>query len=135
MKYFKVGMSVWCAIYGEGVVKDIDDNPPYNVVVLLKDGEYIYCTPEGRLYYDSNITLSTKPLQPIVNEPLIEFNLTFAEAMEAVADGKKAQYALWGKNIFVVYNKTESSYFQLNSDMENNIGKFTVRIDEVVQKQ
>jgi len=71
-KYFKFGMTVWCAIHGEGVIIDINYTENYAIEVEFKNGQIYLYTEDGKYYDDnvSNVVLSTTPLPPIVNEPI-----------------------------------------------------------------
>lgn len=71
-KYFKVGQKVWCAIYGEGVVKNIKYTENYPIEVELKYGKFCLYTEDGKYFENNNtnVVLSTTPLPPIINEPI-----------------------------------------------------------------
>lgn len=116
MKYFEVGQKVWCAIYGEGTVTEILDFG--NVKVQFKNCEKIYLY-DGRLG-DYNITLSQNPIAEIVNTPLPEYDLSFAEAMEAVVNGKKVQFENSYRHLYfnsrsnlVLWDTSDISYISL----------------------
>ena len=70
-KYFKVGQTVYCAFYGEGVVKSINPDKRYPLEVQFF-GENQYYTLDGRVYSNAEITLSQNPIPRIVNVPLVE---------------------------------------------------------------
>lgn len=56
---FKAGDSVWCMIYGKGVVSTISDDKEYPVVVTFGEGigiERSYTT-DGRCHINLNRTL------------------------------------------------------------------------------
>jgi hypothetical protein len=71
-KYFKVGMPVWCAIFGEGIVIKIKYSENYAIEVERKNGGLCKYTKDGKYFDDniSNVVLSTTPLAPIINEPI-----------------------------------------------------------------
>lgn len=75
MKYFKEGQTVYCSIYGEGVVYKIDkDAWEYPIQVkFLGEREVVPYTLDGRFLVGKPICLSQKPIPPIINEPIIEF--------------------------------------------------------------
>lgn len=94
MKYFEVGMPVWCAIYGEGVVTRINNILLQVTFTCNVQGDLVKnYTPDGRLFSTTDIIVSQSPIAPIVNTPSPEYNLSFAEAMEAVVAGKRVTRA------------------------------------------
>ncbi len=110
MKYFEVGMTVYCAIYGKGIVDEILSHPDYQsypIRVRFNSGiNPKYYSVDGRSERQGgNIVLSQNPIPPIVNTPLAEYNLTFAEAMEAVVNGKKVQCEKWNKEVYIQFEQ------------------------------
>lgn len=55
---FKEGDKVYCFVNGHGVIKKILDRSSYPIEVSFNDGDEIDYTLDGRLYDDSNPTLS-----------------------------------------------------------------------------
>lgn len=55
---FKEGDKVFCIVNGHGVIKKILDRSSYPIEVSFNDGDEIDYTLDGRLYDDSNPTLS-----------------------------------------------------------------------------
>lgn len=72
-KYFEVGQTVYCAIYGEMKVVKIETCADFQIICKQKNGtrENSY-TFDGRHREDSEIVLSQTPIQPIVNKPLFK---------------------------------------------------------------
>lgn len=113
MNYFKVGQTVYCALFGEGVVVEIgkEETVTYPITVSFKDNVIRSYTLNGKFTLDLPITLSQKPIQqivPITNVPLPEFNLTFAQAMEAVYAGKKVMFESWANDGNIKFSKHDS---------------------------
>ncbi len=72
MQYFKVGQTVYHHEYGEGVVISITNDEDFPIIVKFKDGCKDSSTSIGQLYDKCSISLSQKPIEPIVNVPLEE---------------------------------------------------------------
>lgn len=132
-EYFRKGNTVFCALFGEGVVEDVnekeDDMFPITVYFeSLKDSK-LY-TKKGKWFTFSNVTLSQKPIQPIINEPLPSvFNLSFTEAMEAVKEGKKVMCERWSKGEYIVL---EGSY--VIKKQSNMSDYYEIYIDDLKAK-
>ena len=67
---FKVGQTVWCLIYGQGVVTDVDSEcteETYSVYVKFQnyDELYISYTMEGKFHNQGNITLFPYPVEVV----------------------------------------------------------------------
>ena len=67
---FKVGQTVWCLIYGQGVVTDVDSKraeETYPVLVKFQDYDelHISYTMEGRYHSQGNITLFPYPVEVV----------------------------------------------------------------------
>ena len=63
---FKVGQKVWCAIYGAGVVTEVDGESAiedYNVVVRFTDEHVAIYTAEGKYHAKSYVTLFPYPVE------------------------------------------------------------------------
>ena len=54
---FKAGDTVYCTMYGKGVVERIDENGDYPVLVTFKNGVTKSYTKDGRFYAEVNRTL------------------------------------------------------------------------------
>ena len=67
---FKVGQQVWCVIYGQGVVTDVDNErteETYSVFVKFQnyDELHISYTMEGKFHNQGNITLFPYPVEVV----------------------------------------------------------------------
>ena len=78
---FKVGQKVWCLIYGQGVVTEVDDVPYAEMYPVFakfqKDDELnISYTADGRFHNQGNITLFPHPVEVIksVTKPSIDWS-------------------------------------------------------------
>ena len=78
---FTTGQKVWCLIYGQGVVIDIDNErteETYSVFVKFQnyDELHISYTMEGKFHSQGNITLFPHPVEVIksVTKPSIDWS-------------------------------------------------------------
>ena len=75
---FTVGQKVWCAIYGAGVVVEIQhaSEEVYPVVVRFTNEICDYYTADGRFHYQGNITLFSHPVEVIkvLSKPSIDWS-------------------------------------------------------------
>lgn len=67
---FKKGQKVWCVIYGQGVVTDVDRErtvETYSVFVKFQDNDdlIISYTMEGKFHNQGNITLFPYPVEVV----------------------------------------------------------------------
>lgn len=74
-KFFKAGQTVYHYSYGKGVVKIIQDGLDYPVFVDFEDGLTETFTFDGRSITGMGISLSQKPIEPIVNTPINVFEI------------------------------------------------------------
>ena len=95
---FSTGQTVWCLIYGQGVVTDVDSKrteETYPVFVKFQnyDELHISYTMEGKFHSQGNITLFPHPVEVIksVTKPSIDWSHVSAEynylAQDANGDG------------------------------------------------
>ena len=77
---FNEGQTVWCLIYGQGVVTDVDSErtkETYSVFVKFQDNEdlIISYTMEGKFHNQGNITLFPYPVEVVkaVTKPSIDW--------------------------------------------------------------
>ena len=79
---FQVGQKVWCAIYGEGVVEDIQhpSEGTYPVVARFDNtlgvSFTVSYTRDGKPYTAGNVTLFTYPVEIVkaITKPSIDWN-------------------------------------------------------------
>ena len=95
---FKVGQKIWCAIYGEGVVTEVDDvcyAEMHSVFVKFQkeDELNISYTADGRFHNQGNVTLFPYPIEVIksVTKPSIDWSHVSSEynylAQDSNGDG------------------------------------------------
>ena len=63
---FKLNQKVWCAIYGAGVVTEVNGEnavESYSIVVKFNDDLTITYTADGKYYVDGNVTLFPHPVE------------------------------------------------------------------------
>lgn len=72
MKYFEVGQKVYCAIFGEMEVIEINDVVRCRYIKRKGCKSSESYTLDGRYYADAEIVLSQTPINPIVNVPIFE---------------------------------------------------------------
>ena len=76
---FKVGQKVWCAIYGAGVVAEVDGESAvgnYCIDVKFKDGLSISYTNDGKYHKGGNVTLFPYPIEIVkaITKPSIDWS-------------------------------------------------------------
>ena len=78
---FKVGQTVWCLIYGQGVVTDVDNKRTEEIYpVFVNFQNYadlcISYTMEGKFHNQGNITLFPYPVEVVksVTKPSIDWS-------------------------------------------------------------
>ena len=82
---FKINQKVWCLIYGQGVVTDVDDDDCFEITYPVRvkfqcEGEdehlNISYTSDGRYRVEGNVTLFPHPVEVIkaVTKPSIDWS-------------------------------------------------------------
>ena len=76
---FKKGQKVWCLIYGQGVVAEVDDEDSpgsYCIDVKFRDDLSVSYTSDGKVYAEGNVTLFPHPVEVIksVTKPSIDWS-------------------------------------------------------------
>ena len=76
---FKVSQKVWCAIYGAGVVAEVDDENAcrgYDIIVKFNDERTVTYTNDGKYHVEGNVTLFPYPIEitKAVTKPSIDWN-------------------------------------------------------------
>ena len=93
---FKVNQKVWCLIFGQGVVAEVDDEDSlgsYCIDVKFKDDLSISYTSDGKVYAEGNVTLFPHPVEVIksVTKPSIDWSHVSSEynylAQDSNGDG------------------------------------------------
>ena len=101
---FSKGQTVWCLIYGQGVVTDVDNErtkETYSVFVKFQnyDELHISYTMEGKFHNQGNITLFPHPVEVVksVTKPSIDWSHVSPE-YNYLAQDSNGQGYLCGKN-------------------------------------
>ena len=76
---FEKDQKVWCLIFGQGVVAEVDDeNSPggYCIDVKFKDDLSISYTSDGKVYAEGNVTLFPHPVEvvKVATKPSIDWS-------------------------------------------------------------
>ena len=76
---FKKGQKVWCLIYGQGVVAEVDGENAcrgYNIIVKFNDDFSINYTSDGKYCVEGNVTLFPYPIEitKAITKPSIDWN-------------------------------------------------------------
>ena len=76
---FKVGQKVWCLIYGQGVVAEVDGENAcrgYDIIVKFNDDFSINYTGDGKYCVEGNVTLFPHPVEVVksVTKPSIDWS-------------------------------------------------------------
>ena len=98
---FKVNQKVWCAIYGAGVVVEVQhaSEGVYPVEVKFNGDFTVLYTADGKFYNQGNITLFPHPVEVIksVTKPSIDWSHVSSEYNYLAQDSNGDGY-LCGKN-------------------------------------
>ena len=99
---FKKGQTVWCLIFGQGVVAEVDDEDSpgsYCIDVKFKDDLSISYTSDGKVYVEGNVTLFPHPVEVIKSgtKPSIDWSHVSPEYNYLAQDENGDGY-LCGKN-------------------------------------
>ena len=101
---FKVGQKVWCLIYGQGVVTEVNDVPyaeMYSVSAKFQKEDKLNAnyTADGRFHNQGNVTLFPHPVEVVksVTKPSIDWSHVSPEYNYLVQDENGEGY-LCGKN-------------------------------------
>ena len=96
---FSVGQTVWCLIYGQGVVTDVDSErtvETYSVFVKFQNNDdlIISYTMEGKFHNQGNITLFPYPVEVIksLTKPSIDWSHVSPEYNYLVQDSDGEGY-------------------------------------------
>ena len=96
---FTVGQTVWCLIYGQGVVTDVDRErtvETYSVFVKFQNNDdlIISYTMEGKFHNQGNITLFPYPVEVIksLTKPSIDWSHVKGECKWLTVDKDGSAY-------------------------------------------
>ena len=101
---FKVGQEVWCLIYGQGVITEVDSKrteETYPVLAKFQNNDDIIIsyTADGKFHNQGNITLFPYPVEVVkaVTKPSIDWSHVSSEYNYLAQDSNGDGY-LCGKN-------------------------------------
>ena len=99
---FEKGQKVWCLIYGQGVVVEVDGVNAckgYDIIVKFNDDFSINYTSDGKYCVEGNVTLFPHPVEVIksVTKPSIDWSHVSPEYNYLAQDANGRGY-LCGKN-------------------------------------
>lgn len=101
---FTTGQKVWCLIYGQGVVIDVDSErteETYSVFVKFQDNDdlIISYTMEGKVHNQGNITLFPYPVEVVkaITKPSIDWSHV-SPGYNYLAQDENGDGYLCGKN-------------------------------------
>ena len=106
---FKVGQTVWCLVYGQGVVKEVDGEKAAGSYVVIVDFNNslsdfsnslsVDYTSDGKYYVGGNVTLFPHPVEvvKVATKPSIDWNHVSPE-YNYLAQDSNGQGYLCGKN-------------------------------------
>lgn len=94
---FKVGQKVWCAIYGAGVVAEVDGVNAigsYSIVVAFSNGRTSSYTSDGKWFDEGVITLFPYPVEIVKadTKPSIDWSHVSSEYDYLVQDSEGEGY-------------------------------------------
>ena len=94
---FEKGQKVWCLIYGQGVVAEVDGENAcrgYNIIVKFNDDFSINYTSDGKYCVEGNVTLFPHPVEVIksVTKPSIDWSHVSSEYNYLVQDSDGEGY-------------------------------------------
>src|SRR5574343_453143 len=128
MRYFKKNQKVFCLSEGEGIVTDIVYDDSHPIKVEFKNGTTCEYTCLGQRERYTNVELSQRAIRPVHNKPLIDFNLSFTEAIIAAKEGKQVRCELWEEHQYLTYYEN-----YLKKAIDFNI-YVPLQIDDVLAK-
>ena len=135
---FKVNQKVWCLIFGQGVVAEVDDEDSlgsYCIDVKFKDDLSISYTSDGKVYAEGNVTLFPYPIEVIksVTKPSIDWSHVSSEynylAQDSNGDGylcgkePLCHRTAWGMESPYLSANTFTSYVPGTCDWKGSLVK------------
>lgn len=135
---FTVGQKVWCAIYGAGVVAEVDGESAvgnYCIDVKFKDGLSISYTNDGKWFDEGNIVLFPHPVEIVkaTTKPSIDWSHVSSEYNYLVQDSDDEGYlcgrepsrhtSAWGIDDPCISATTFTSYVPGTCDWKDSLVK------------
>ena len=108
---FTTGQKVWCPIYGQGVVVEVDGENAcrgYDIIVKFNDDFSINYTSDGKYYVEGNVTLFPYPIEVVkaAAKPSIDWSHVSPEYGYLLQDSDGEGYLCSEKP-----TRTESGWF------------------------
>ena len=99
---FTTGQKVWCLIYGQGVVAEVDGENAcgrYGIIVKFNDDFSINYTSDGKYCVEGNVTLFPHPVEVVkaITKPSIDWSHVSPEYNYLAQDSNGEGY-LCGKS-------------------------------------
>ena len=137
---FTVGQTVWCLIYGQGVVTDVDRErtvETYSVFVKFQNNDdlIISYTMEGKFHNQGNITLFPYPVEvhKALTKPSIDWSHVSSEYNYLVQDSDGEGYLCgeepacvesgWGAEAHYICANPFTSYVPGTCDWKDSLVK------------
>ena len=137
---FSEGQTVWCLIYGQGVVTDVDRErtvETYSVFVKFQNNDdlIISYTMEGKFHNQGNITLFPYPVEVVksVTKPSIDWSHVSSEYNYLIQDSDDEGYLCseeparvesgWDTESSYTLASTFTSYVPGTCDWEDSLVK------------
>ena len=119
---FEKDQKVWCLIFGQGVVAEVDDeNSPgsYCIDVKFKDDLSISYTSDGKVYAEGNVTLFPYPIEitKAISKPSIDWTQIKDEYKWLAVDVNNCAYVYENEpNIdgIAYWSTSSTAYFHVN---------------------
>ena len=101
---FKVGQKVWCLIYGQGVIVEVEgrrfeDTYPVLAKFQINDDLIISYTADGKFHNQGNITLFPYPVEIVkaITKPSIDWSHIRSEYQYLAQDAIGNAWLFWEK--------------------------------------
>ena len=135
---FKKGQKVWCLIYGQGVVVEVDGENAcrgYDIIVKFNDDFSINYTSDGKYCVEGNVTLFPHPVEVIksVTKPSINWSHVSPEYNYLAQDASGAGFlcckephrmnTTWGMETPYIRAATFTSYTPGTCDWKDSLVK------------
>ena len=137
---FSTGQTVWCLIYGQGVVTDVDSKrteETYPVFVKFQnyDELHISYTMEGKFHNQGNITLFPYPVEivKVITKPSIDWSHVSENFQYLAMDGRGLHHlfvekperisAEWITHALYIYADHFASFTPGTCDWEDSLVK------------
>ena len=137
---FSKGQTVWCLIYGQGVVTDVDNErtkETHSVFVKFQnyDELHISYTMEGKFHNQGNITLFPYPVEVVkaITKPSIDWSHVSPEYNYLAQDENGEGYlcgknphrmgTAWSMEYPYIYADTFTSYIPGSCDWKDSLVK------------